>query len=115
MKKRTLAELKGLYVEAREKVADMLKKNPNLSVYRDNDYFRTMFQKIKAKIDVQRIEGRVLRMVIIVNILAIISIFLCGCLEHTMKGAGRMIQGTGSLVSGIGTDVYQAADGYGKQ
>lgn len=72
-------------------------------------------RKIGDILRMRRLMAKLKLMVVIVSLIAIASIFLTGCLEHTMKGAGKMIQGTGSLVSGVGTDVYRAADGYGKQ
>lgn len=38
-----------------------------------------------------------------------------GCIENTMRGAGKMIWGAGELVTGIGKDVVRGTDGYSNE
>ena len=42
-------------------------------------------------------------------------LFSSGCLENTMTGLGKAIQGTGELVSGVGKDVVRGSVGYAKE
>lgn len=42
-------------------------------------------------------------------------LFSSGCLENTMRGMGKMIQGTGELIGGVGKDVVRGTDGYSNE
>lgn len=58
---------------------------------------------------------RVMYCLVVVSIAVLISILTCGCLENTARGLGGFVQGTGELVTGIGSDIVRASDGYGNQ
>jgi len=48
------------------------------------------------------------------GLVLVLSVLLLqsGCLENTMRGVGRMIQGTGEFIGGVGKDVVRGTDGY---
>ena len=48
-------------------------------------------------------------------IFVLIIVILSGCIENTMRGCGRMIQGAGELVTGVGKDVVRGTDGYSNE
>ncbi len=50
-----------------------------------------------------------------IGLLTCLILALSGCVENTMRGAGRMIQGAGELVIGVGKDVVRGTDGYSNE
>jgi len=64
-----------------------------------------------------RLTARIMRRKRCLGILLLLFalLFSSGCLENTMRGVGRMIQGTGEFIGGVGKDVVRGTDGYSNE
>jgi len=48
-------------------------------------------------------------------VLMVLLLFNTGCIENTIRGAGKMIESTGELIGGVGKDVIRGTDGYSNE
>ena len=53
-----------------------------------------------------------LRKVVKLLIVLGVGLSLSGCLESTMTGLGRFVEGGGEFVSGVGKDIQRGSEGY---
>ena len=101
-------ELKMKKVELRNRM-DMEREEGNLCIQPET--FIEYNEVIRA---LKWAESRLLKPIVASIVIALL-LFSSGCIENTMRGAGRMIQGAGELVTGVGKDVVRGTDGYSNE
>ncbi|GAG52074.1 unnamed protein product [marine sediment metagenome] len=106
----TLEELKMRKMELRDEMDEERRDGDGVIVETGTEYGQLVdrLQAGERKL-YRRIKWPVLLL------LSGILLFADGCLENTMREAGKLVQQSGRLVTGVGTDWTRGAEGYANE